>query len=58
MSFDPTTETVHCAGCGRSSGDSQADERWYRMGWQTHCPGCARTYAAEEAYLLDEEVGT
>lgn len=58
MSFDPAKkEETSCAGCGRSSKKSGAGEMWYRMGWKSHCETCAKKYAAEEAYIMEDEVG-
>jgi hypothetical protein len=30
---------------------------WYRMNFKTFCEGCATQYAAQEAYVKEEEIG-
>ena len=58
MSFDPAkAPQERCAGCRRSAEDTGAGEMWYKMGWQAHCESCARRYAAEEAYIMEDDVG-
>lgn len=57
-SFDPTTQPGgQCALCGRATSDPSAGERWYRMNFKTFCQGCATQYAAQEAYIKEEEIG-
>ena len=58
MSFDPTTRPAgKCARCGRPTSDTGAGERWYRMNFKSFCEGCATQYAAQEAYIKEEEIG-
>lgn len=58
MSFDPTTRPEgKCALCGRPTSGTGAGEMWYRMNFKTFCEGCARQYAAQEAYLMEGEIG-
>jgi hypothetical protein len=57
QSFDPATRTeTTCAGCGQDSHQPGAGQRWYRMARQSFCQVCAARYAAEESYLLDDEI--
>jgi hypothetical protein len=58
MSFDPTTRPEgKCALCGRPTSGTGAGEMWYRMNFKTFCEGCATQYAAQEAYLMEGEIG-
>lgn len=58
MPFDPARQPeAHCASCRRSTRHSGAGEPWFKMGWQTFCEGCAQRYAAQEAYIMEDEVG-
>jgi hypothetical protein len=57
MSFDPAGQPeTSCKSCRRSTKDTGAGEMWYRMGWQSFCEGCATEYAANEAYIKEEEI--
>lgn len=56
--FDPASRPeAECARCGQSGGSGEAGERWHRMNRRDFCPRCATAYAAEEAYIKEEEVG-
>jgi len=58
MSFDPTTRPGDkCALCNRPTSGTGAGEMWYRMNYKTFCEGCATRYAAQEAYIKEEEIG-
>lgn len=58
MAIDPARQPkASCQLCGRSTGESRSDKKWYRMNWQTFCPACAGRYAAEEAYATEDEIG-
>jgi hypothetical protein len=58
MSFDPTTRPAgKCALCGRPTSGTGAGEMWYRMNFKSFCEGCATQYAAQEAYIKEEEIG-
>jgi len=57
-SFDPATQPeAQCALCGRAASDPSPGGRWYRMNFKTFCEGCATKYAAQEAYIKEEEIG-
>lgn len=58
MSFDPTTQPEgQCTLCGRPTSGTGAGEMWYRMNFKTFCEGCATQYAAQEAYIMEDEIG-
>ena len=58
MSFDPTTRPEdRCALCNRPTTGTGAGEMWYRMNFKTFCESCATQYAAQEAYIKEEEIG-
>lgn len=54
---DPQKEAMTCARCGRGSSRAGAGEAWYRMNRRAFCGQCGPVYAAEEAYMLDSEIG-
>ena len=57
MAFDPAREPeVKCPDCGISSHQA-AGERWYKAGWKARCKSCTRTFAMNNGYFLEEEVG-
>lgn len=58
MSVDPAGQPeTRCAMCGRAAKNAGAGERWYRMNWKTFCDSCSTRYAAQEAYLKEDEIG-
>jgi hypothetical protein len=57
MAFDPASEPeTTCPDCGVSSRQT-AGERWYRAGWKARCATCTRSFAMNNGYFLEEEVG-
>jgi hypothetical protein len=57
MAFDPASEPeTKCPDCGISSRQT-AGERWYRAGWKARCATCTRSFAMNNGYFLEEEVG-
>jgi hypothetical protein len=58
MAFDPVTRPEDkCAMCARPTSGTGAGEMWYRMNFKTFCESCATQYAAQEAYVKEEEIG-
>lgn len=59
MSFDPLERPAEkCARCGRLAGQTTTGETWHRMGWKSYCPACATSYAVQEGYEMDAEIGS
>lgn len=57
QSIDPRTRPGDtCARCSRPAREAEPGSTWYRMARQSFCPTCATAYAAEEAYLKDDEI--
>jgi len=46
-----------CSNCDRPTGAAAPGEVWYRMKLKSFCPACARVYAQEQAFELEENVG-
>jgi hypothetical protein len=57
MAFDPASEPeMKCPDCGISSHQA-AGERWYKAGWKARCASCSSSFAMNNGYFLEEEVG-
>lgn len=57
MAFDPAREPeMKCPDCGISSRQT-AGEMWYKAGWKGRCKSCTSTFAINNGYFLEEEVG-
>jgi hypothetical protein len=57
MAFDPASEPeTKCPDCGISSRQT-AGEMWYKAGWKARCATCTRSFAMNNGYFLEEEVG-
>ncbi len=55
-SFDPASRAEkRCGRCGGSS--RHLGGKWYRMSWKSFCQGCAKKYAREKDYILEDQVG-
>jgi hypothetical protein len=59
MPLEPAHNTAAtCRRCGAAAAESIGQGAWYRMDYQTFCPGCAGAFAEQEGYEMPEAVGS